>query len=397
MKMIIQLTIMSLPSLLSDSAVPTSLLNLDHNIEVNKYLYCLAHSKCMPHLIIQGMSGSGKKLRIALFLKEKYGNFNTSTTTMWFKLPGKSEEKSMTLLASRYHYQFNPNIHNMYDRVLMQAFINEIIHYKLITGIPYRIIVIEDADLLTVEAQEALRKTLETHIETCRFIFLCNNEGRIIDPIYSRCNRITVVSPNRSEITSILSSIAKRDNIDVPSQVYTSIIDSSHNDLRKALNLFEKYLLTLDDDKGDDHIFNAKDHDSVYKHCNNIIDIIAKGSDLAATMDKVRLTLYELVNYCADHRYLILVLLEISVQRIPKSAHNERYMLCTKASEIDESIRQSSKAIYHVEGFCVFILAVIKTIMEQRKPKKKTQGEQVTKKRQMAQVTRKMSVVKKTT
>ena len=65
-----------------------------------------------------------------------------------------------------------------------------------------------------------------------------------------------------------------------------------------------------------------------------------------------------------NNKELIYILLDISLSKIPKSAHTERYMLCNMASVRDESIRQSSKSVYHVEGFCLYIFGIIKTLME---------------------------------
>jgi replication factor C subunit 3/5 len=282
---------------------------------------------------------------------------------MHLKIPGKTEEKELHALASRYHYQLNPNIHHIYDRTLMQSFIDAIVQCEIISSIPYRIIIIEDADLLTIEAQESLRKTLETYIHTCRFIFLSNREGHIIDPIYSRCVKVELNAPTESEIKHILTTICTEEVGDpVPDDIYTQIIKGSQRDLSKAHRYFEKYIMRRK--CGLNAVFDIRQYDSVYNYCCLIIDTIISGTDIVGTMDNVRSYLYELVNYCTDNKELIYILLEISLSKIPKSSHTERYMLCNMASVRDESIRQSSKSVYHVEGFCLYIFGIIKTLME---------------------------------
>jgi replication factor C subunit 3/5 len=302
-----------------------------------------------------------------LFLKEKYGHFNTNRVTLHLKIPGKTEEKELHALASRYHYQLNPNIHNVYDRTLMQSFINAIVECEIISSLPYRIIIIEDADLLTTEAQESLRKTLEIYIQNCRFIFLCNKEGHIIEPLYSRCVKIEVSSPTEEDIKRILKSIElkERKSCIISDEIYKSIIHGSQRDLSRALRYFEKFLLTIRFSKIPTQLnFDIKEYDSVYNYCFQIIETLIKGSDIVLTMDTVRSLLYELINYCTDNRELIPILLSITLTKIPKTSHDERYKLCNMASTRDESIRQSSKSVYHVEGFCIYIFSIIKNIME---------------------------------
>ena len=359
-------------ALYADKYQPSSLLDLDYGETVGKVLHALAHTDQLPHLIIEGVRGSGKKTRANLFLKEKYGTFNTNSVVMHIELPGKTEEKELHVLASRYHYQINPNIHNIYDRTLMQAFIDSVVQCEIISSIPYRIIIIEDADLLTIEAQESLRKTLETYIQTCRFIFLSNREGHIIDPLYSRCVKIDVSSPTEVEIKDILKKIcvAETDKVgEVPDTIYDEIIKGSQRDLSRALRYFEKYIIRCKY-TGAESTFNIREYDSVYNYCCQIIDTIISGTDIVGTMDAVRSYLYELVNYCTDNKELLPILLNVSLSKIPKTCHMERYLLCNMASVRDDSIRQSSKSVYHVEGFCLYVFGVVKTMMEQNSKQK---------------------------
>jgi replication factor C subunit 3/5 len=349
-------------ALFADKYQPTSLANLDYGSRIGRVLSSLAKSDQMPHIIIEGARGAGKKTRVNLFLKEKYGSFNTSRVTVNIDIPGKTSEEVKTL-ASRYHFQFNPHIHHIYDRTLMQSFISSVVQYEIISGVPYRIIVIEDADLLSLEAQESLRKTLETYIQTCRFIFLSNLEGHIIDPIYSRCVKIDVNSPTDQEILAILTNICKTENVSIKPDAMKQIVQGSQRDLSKALRYLEKFSLRVK--YANDVPFILKEYDSVYSYCCKIIETLIGGTDIVGTMDAVRSYLYELVNYCTDNKELIAILLNITLTKLPKTCHEERFRLCNMASVREESIRQSSKSVYHVEGFCLFIFGIVKARMEQ--------------------------------
>jgi replication factor C subunit 3/5 len=352
-------------ALLVDKNVPVSLAEVNHNPDVCRFLARLAHVRSMPHIIIHGKRGTGKKLFANLYLKEKYGSFETNSTTMTFKIKGKTEDKSsMHLLASRYHYQINPKNNNTYDRTLLKLFLGEL-SYNLISNIDYRIIIIEDADLLTIEAQESLRKTLETHINTCRFIFLSNNEGKIIDPLWSRCAIVRVNAPTKADLSRILTSVYTEEvGAPSPSQesVIAAIAETCESNILTAINYLECYLL-------DESDFDIKRCNPIMNECDEIINIIIKGNDITTAMEKCREKIYALVNYCVEHHVILEYMLAAALKRIPKQYHNERYLLCLKASDRDRSLRLSSKGIYHLEGFCLYIMNVIKDVMVTQKKK----------------------------
>ena len=343
--------------LLIDKYRPKCLADLSFNQQVNSFLKSIAEKKDMPHLIIEGPRGSGKKLRTELYLKEKYGDFKINSRTLNLELPGKSDTKAVHTLYSRYHHQFNPSIHNIYDRSLMQCFINEVVHTSLLFDIPYKIVIVEDADLLSTEAQESLRRTLETCVKTCRFIFLVNNENRIISPIYSRCITVKTSAPTEQEIVEILSNVCEKEGQQIKPNILSEIAGSCNRNLQKALNILQRYLLFKPDR------FNRMEYDHVYRYCNGIVDTLIKAKTLVTAIDRIREILYELVNFCVDCKTLLPVLLEIALDKIPECAHDERYELSEVASQRDLTIRNSSKDIYHVESFCLQIYKVVKGLM----------------------------------
>jgi replication factor C subunit 3/5 len=346
--------------LLLDKYRPKSLSDLTYNHDANTFFKSIATKTDMPHLIVEGPRGSGKRLRVELYLREKYGDFRINSGMLNLDVPGKTEIKTVHTLYSKYHHQFNPSVHNIYDRSLMQCFIAEIVQTRLLVDVPYRIIIVEDADLLSTEAQESLRRTLETCIRSCRFIFMVNNEDHLISPLYSRCITIKVSAPSVQEITDILSDICEKEGrSELRPSTLESIAKCSGRNLHKALNMLNKLLL----DTSSKPVFSRCDYDDVYRYCVEIIDTLIKGQTIVGAMDAVRLLLYELVNFCVECSALLPILLEIALSKIPTSAHDERYKLTKIASVRDLSIRNSSKEIYHIESFCLHIFQVVKMLM----------------------------------
>jgi len=352
--------------LLVDKYRPTSLDQLDFAHDVSNVLKSLC-TKDIPHLIIEGCRGSGKKLRVMLFLLEKFGSFNVKTLTLSIDVLGKTEKKDIHMMVSPFHYQINPSTHSFYDRSLMQVFTTEVIKYKILDGVPYRILVIEDADLLTIEAQESLRRTLETYIKTCRFIFLVNREDKIIAPLYSRCVLIKVPSPTEQELITVLQRVSKEEGAKISIKILTDIAYASDRNITLSLHYLERYLMGRVKNGVE---FKKTDYDSVYYISNMIWNQIVTGVDMDEALNKIRDLIYELVTYCVDCRAVIPVLLSLSLDKLPKTESEHIYRLCKVASERDTSIRISSKPIYHVESFCLHLFNIVKQIMSERKKTK---------------------------
>lgn len=328
-------------SLLVDKYYPNSLHEVKYNKDVAGFLISQAKNvKDMSHMIIQGPRGSGKRTLVQLFLKEIYGDFETYQKQMYFN------GKQLSLLGSKYHYQFNPRLHAIYDRTLLKLFLEDI-SYSLISNIPHRIIIIEDADMLSIEAQESLRKTMETSIKTCRFIFICNNEGKLIDPIESRFNIIRTGRPSTETIIDIVKDFTEADT-----ELLTQIIEESSNNMRKVFHRIDLYNATGESESSTDIVSRA---------CKDIVDTIILQKDIYNIITEIRSKIYNIVISVYDYRYIMEELLFHTLAKINPSMVKERYDLSMKALERDQTLSSCSKAVYHLESFCIFFATIVKS------------------------------------
>ena len=346
--------------LLQDKYCPSNFDALDHAPDVTLFLKALAKQE-LPHLIMEGPRGSGKSLRTLLLIQEKYGSFSIKNIAL--DIPNM-DQKDINIMVSPYHYQINPSTHNFYDRMLIKTFTSEVLKYKILTGVKYRILVIEDADLLTQEAQESLRRTMELYISTCRFIFLVNNDGKLIDPLYSRCVKVRLPAPTNEDMLKILTGITKKENVGIPPEILSSIILHSKRNIGKGISYLEQYILRnpiLNEP------FNREDYDVAWEISLKIITTIIEGIDIKTTFDKIRELIYELITYGVDAKTIIGNLLELALERISKKNTTHIYSLCKFACERDATVRISSKPIYHLESFCIHLFDTVKNIMEDNK------------------------------
>jgi len=99
-----------------------------------------------------------------------------------------------------------------------------------------KVIILDEFDYMTPNAQAILRNLMETFSKHCRFILTCNYVEKVIDPIQSRCQTFQIVPPSKKEVAVQISQILGKEEISFKPQDLVPIIDSSYPDIRKVIN-----------------------------------------------------------------------------------------------------------------------------------------------------------------
>ncbi len=161
-------------------------------------------SEDVPHLLLFGRAGTGK--------------------TTLAKLIVKSIECDYMVI--------NASDENNVDTVR-----NKVKNFASSQGFKkYKIIILDEFDYMTPNAQAILRNLMETFSKHCRFILTCNYVEKIIDPIQSRCQTFQIVPPSKKEVAVQLDKILKSEDINYDIKDLVPIIDSSYPDIRKVIN-----------------------------------------------------------------------------------------------------------------------------------------------------------------
>ena len=100
----------------------------------------------------------------------------------------------------------------------------------------YKVIILDECDYITPNAQAALRNLMETFSKHCRFILTCNYVERIIDPIQSRCQSFQIIPPSRSEVAQRMVQILKEENIVYELDDLKILVNSGYPDIRRVIN-----------------------------------------------------------------------------------------------------------------------------------------------------------------
>ena len=104
---------------------------------------------------------------------------------------------------------------------------------------PLKVVILDEADFLTIQAQASLRNIIETLSRTTRFILTCNYVERIIDPLQSRCHVLKIVPPSKKEVAVHLSWILDEEKIVYEVNDLGSIVNQYYPDLRKCINTIQ--------------------------------------------------------------------------------------------------------------------------------------------------------------
>lgn len=182
--------------------------------EIVKRVEAFVKSNNMPHLLFSGTPGVGKSTLAIVIAKELYGN---SWRDNFHEL-NASDERGIDVIRVR---------------------VKEFARTRAIGNVPFKIIFLDEADALTKEAQQALRRTMENYTTTTRFILSCNYSSKIIDPIQSRCTLLRFKPLSKENLFKLINKISKKENLKVDEKAKEALYEVSMGDCRKMENYLQ--------------------------------------------------------------------------------------------------------------------------------------------------------------
>jgi replication factor C small subunit len=145
----------------------------------------------------------------------------------------------------------------------------------------WKIIILDEADYLTPNAQAALRNLMETYSKTTRFILTCNYVEKIIDPIQSRCQTFAITPPNKTDVAKRLVQVLEENQVQYDIKDIAAIINASYPDIRRAINASQASVVNgvLQLDKASAIQAN---------YMTEILDVLKNPKDKKASFGKIR-------------------------------------------------------------------------------------------------------------
>jgi replication factor C small subunit len=179
--------------------------------EIVERLESFVKSRNVPHCIFAGPPGTGKTTAALCLAHDLYGE--------------TYRENLMELNASD---ERGINV--------VRQTVKTFARVRTLGEIPFKILILDEADNMTGDAQQALRRTMERYTETCRFILIANYSGKILEPIQSRCAPFRFAYLPREEQDVYLKRIAENEHIVLQQDALDAIYEVCGGDLRKAIN-----------------------------------------------------------------------------------------------------------------------------------------------------------------
>ena len=228
----------------------------------------------LPHLLFHGSPGTGKTSTILAMVNELFGN--------------KVKERVLELNASD-----DRGINIVREKIT--KFAKSAIGSADLKCIcpPYKIIILDEADAMTTEAQSALRKLMEESSKITRFCFICNYINQIIEPIASRCMKFRFKSINYTIIAEKMKFISLKEGMILSDEIINIISKSAMGDVRRAIMLLQNMLYIYKIKKGNIVC------DDVYE-LTNVIPMSIINNIWSICIDKNIINISDMINVADD-------------------------------------------------------------------------------------------------
>ena len=210
---------------------PRSLKEVIGQKEVIPKLQAFVKEKNITNMIFAGSAGTGKTTSALALARDLYGeSWKNSVLEL-----NASDERGIDVVRGK---------------------IKDFARTIPLTGIPFKIIFLDEADALTTEAQQALRRTMEMYSSNVRFILSCNYSSKIIEPIQSRCAVFRFKPITKDEAEEMINHLASKEKLKFNSNTIKALLEVSEGDMRKVINILQSVSL-LKKDISDEDIYKT--------------------------------------------------------------------------------------------------------------------------------------------
>lgn len=307
----------------------------------------------IPNLIIHGQNGHNKKTILYSLISHLYGKY-PEPKTRTREIETGSTAMLVTFLESDEMIEICPSEYGYKDRFVVQSIIKEMAQSRPIASLfgavkrSVKILIIDQAEDLSKDAQAALRRTMEVYSGHFRVVMLCSETSKMIDPIKSRCLMVRMRGFKDDEINLIAERILAKEDFVAPKSVIDDICTNSNGDCKRALCLLELYCFNSDPGQVKKHRPDFSNFKLEWESkIENVVSLI-KNSPKPETMIEIRKEFYALLGSSIPPSVILLHMMkELSF----KCSFETCKTISTFALGYEERIKMGTKHLYHLEAF----------------------------------------------
>lgn len=193
---------------------PKSLDDIVNQKEIVERLKKFVADRNMPHLLFAGPPGTGKTTAALALVHDLYGD----NYKQYFLELNASDERGIDVIRNK---------------------VKEFARTVPPGDVPFKVVLLDEADNMTADAQQALRRTMELYTQTTRFILACNYLSKIIEPIQSRTALFRFYPLKKEDVVNRLAYIAKNEGVEYDEKALETIYDITQGDMRKSINILQ--------------------------------------------------------------------------------------------------------------------------------------------------------------
>ncbi|KAF2234430.1 DNA replication factor c subunit [Viridothelium virens] len=190
----------------------------------------------LPHLLFYGPPGTGKTSTILALCHQLFGPLLFKSRVLELNA---SDERGIGIVRKKVKDFARQQLSQVPTGRDLEIEGKKMAYQDRYPCPPYKVIILDEADSMTQDAQSALRRTMETYSRLTRFCLVCNYVSRIIDPLASRCSKFRFKSLDSANASNRLQEIAQHEGVRVDSDAIEALIRCSEGDLRRAITFLQ--------------------------------------------------------------------------------------------------------------------------------------------------------------
>lgn len=318
----------------------------------------ILHSNPFPNfqnIVFYGCNGCGKENLVNNLLNKMFGNVKTKKISYTINGYGNTKNE-VEIEQSKYHIVLEPQNSGI-DKYMIQEIIAEYSSSEILNITQnkenFKIVIINKVDKLSEQSQASLRRTVERISYKCKFIFICDQLSKVIEPLRSRFLLVRVPLPSNLEISNLLIDILIKEKCD-NYEILNKIVKLSNNRITRALNLLELYIKN----------YNYNENWEIL--LDNLIDDIIRVKMVNANnfIDKIK----NIINKTREVFYIIFITnldITLMVRKIMLKLLNKfddiklKLKIIEITSIFDHRLSMGTRHITHIEAYIIRLLYLL--------------------------------------